>query len=248
MSPGWAATATRALVDPVLAVVFPSWCAACGVPLGRPTRSPLCEACWRLPRHRGSVCGCGLALPTAVSLPCGRCRRGLTPFEAGASLGPYEAGLRALVHELKYHGRRRLAERLAELMLDEASVRRLFEGDPVVVPVPLHPRRRALRGFNQAELLARALARGACVRLEPTVLVKLRETPPQAGLSAARRRRNVAGTYVARRRAAIERRTVVLVDDVFTTGATARACARALRAAGAAEVRILTVARVGWAE
>lgn len=244
MSPGWTAAAARSVVEPVLAAVFPTWCAACGTPLDRPLRAPLCEACWRLPSHHGPSCACGFVLPQAQQPPCGRCRRGLNPFAAGASLGPYEAGLRALVHELKYHGRRRIAELLAERMVEERSVRRLFEGDPVVVPVPLHPRRQAQRGFNQAELLARALARRAGAVLEPAALVKLRETAPQAGLSAAARRRNVTGAYFPRRRAGLEGRTVLLVDDVFTTGATARACTRALRQAGAREVRVLSVARV----
>jgi len=244
MSLAWTATATRLAFDPVLAVVFPSWCAACGAPLGRPTRAPLCEGCWVLPRHGGPVCGCGFVLPARAEAPCGRCRRGLTPFEAGASLGPYEAGLRILVHELKYHGRRRVAARLAERMLAEASVQRLLAGDPLIVPVPLHPRRRRVRGFNQAELIARALARGAGLTLEAGALVRQHDTPPQAGLSAAQRRRNVRGAFAARPRPSIARRPVVLIDDVFTTGATARACAAALRDQGATEVRVLTAARV----
>jgi ComF family protein len=242
MSLAWGATAMQLVLDPVLAVVFPSWCAACGAPLGRPTRAPLCEGCWVLPRHRGPVCRCGFALPAGAEAPCGRCRRGLTPFEAGASLGPYEAGLRTLVHELKYRGRRRIADRLAALMLAEASVERLLEGRPLLVPVPLHPRRLRARGFNQAELIARAIARGAGLALESRALVRRHDTPPQAGLSAVQRRRNVRGAFAAP--LPIAARPVVLVDDVFTTGATARACAAALREQGATEVRVVTAARV----
>jgi len=244
MSLAWTSAAKQLLVEPVLAVVFPSWCAACGEPLARPTQAPLCGRCWQLPRHAGPVCACGLPLPAALEPPCGRCRRGLSPFAAGASLGPYEGGLRSLVHELKYRGRRSIAERLARRMLLEPAIRVLLDDGPVLVPVPAHRRRRAERGFNQAELLARALALGAGLPLEARSLVKLRDTPPQAGLSAAQRRRNVRGAYLASRGSGIAGRAVVLVDDVFTTGATARACAVTLRAAGAAEVRVLTVARV----
>jgi len=110
--------------------------------------------------------------------------------------------------------------------------------------VPLHPRRRRERGFNQAELLARALAARLTRECEPAALVRRRETRPQAGLTAAARRRNVAGAFAVRRQARVAGRLVVLVDDVVTTGATVAACAHALRAAGAREVRLVSAARV----
>ena len=240
-----AATDTaRRLVEPVLAVVFPSRCPACSLALAHPTRGPLCEACWAaLPRHRGRLCGCGLPLPPALVL-CGRCRRGRQTFAAWASLGPYEGGLRSVIHELKYRGKRRVAGRLAEALLAEPGARELLRGSDVVVPVPLHPRRRRERGFNQAEVLAGELARRVGRPCAPLALVRRKDTPPQAGLSAAARRRNVAGAFAVRRHAQVSGRVVVLVDDVLTTGATAHACARALLAAGASEVRLLAVARV----
>jgi ComF family protein len=179
-----------------------------------------------------------------VSGPCGRCRRGLSAFTAGASFGPFEGSLRLLVHELKYRGRRRVATRLASMLLEDPAVRRLLSPGAELVPVPLHPRRRRERGFNQAELLAAALASGSGLVLAPGVLVRRKDTAPQSGLSSAARRRNVAGAFAVRQRPRVVGRTLVLVDDVSTTGATAAACARALRQAGASEVRLVTVARV----
>ncbi|HSD65146.1 MAG TPA: ComF family protein [Vicinamibacteria bacterium] len=239
-----ASAVARNLVDPVLAVVFPSACPACGRLLARPGRGPLCEPCWAaLPRHRGVACRCGLPLAPGLSA-CSRCRRARSPLAAGASLGPYEGSLRVVLHALKYGGRRRAAGRLAEALLEEPAVRALVATGDVLVPVPLHPRRLRERGFNQSALLAREIARRAGKAACPDALVRRVDTAPQAGLSAAQRRRNVRHAFAVRRKASVARRTVILVDDVLTTGATALACARQLEEAGAHEVRLLTVARV----
>jgi ComF family protein len=236
---------SRLLLDPVLAALFPSRCAACAASLARPTRGPLCEDCWAaLPRHRGPQCGCGFPLQRGADAPCGRCRRSLSAVGRGYSLGPYQGSLRVLLHELKYHGRRRIADRLAELICEDPAARTLLSARAVIVPVPLHPRRRSERGFNQSELLAAALARRAGFPLHARALVRRKDTPPQTGLSAAARRRNVAGAFAVREHPCVHGRTILLVDDVLTTGATARACAGALRAAGAAAVDLMTVARV----
>jgi len=236
---------SRLLLDPLLAALFPSCCAACGVSLSRPTRGPLCDACWgALPRHRGPLCGCGFPLPPGLAGPCGRCRRALSPLARGYSLGPYQGSLRLLLHELKYRGRRRIADRLAELICADPAARPFLDARAVLVPVPLHPRRLAERGFNQSELLAAAIARRAGFSVHARALVRRKDTAPQTGLSAAERRRNVAGAFAVRERPRVHESTVVLVDDVLTTGATARACADALRAAGAATVELVTVARV----
>jgi ComF family protein len=147
-----------------------------------------------------------------------------------------------LVHELKYRGRRRSAGRAARLLFDSEPARQVLAGASVLVPVPLHPRRLRQRGFNQSQLLARALGRLAGLPVADALARRV-ETATQTGLSAAARRRNVEGAFRAVRPAAVGGRVVVLVDDVLTTGATARACARALRDAGASAVRLLTLAR-----
>lgn len=231
------------LVEPLLAVVFPSACPSCGALLAHHTRGPLCEPCWAaLPRHRNPSCRCGLPLLPGRAV-CARCRHGRQPLAAGASLGPYEGSLRVLLHELKYAGRRRAASRLATLLLEDAAVRQLLATSDVLVPVPLHPKRLRERGFNQSALIALALSRRCGTPCAPDALVRRRETRPQAGLGPAARRRNVREAFAVRRRSCVDRRVVTVVDDVLTTGATGQACAQALLAGGAREVRLLTAAR-----
>jgi ComF family protein len=129
-------------------------------------------------------------------------------------------------------------------MASAPECRHVLGAPAVLVPVPLHPRRLRERGFNQSELLAHALGRRSGLVVAPDALVRRKETPPQTGLTASARRSNVSGAFAVRRRSQVAGRVVVLVDDVVTTGATARACAAALRAAGTTEVRLVTAARV----
>ena len=153
-------------------------------------------------------------------------------------MGSYDGTLRAIIHALKYEGRRSLAQPLAALIRARGSD--LLAGADAAVPVPLHASRRRERGFNQAHDLARHLD------LEVVgALCRTRATPTQTGLPAAQRHRNVRGAFeVTRQARRLRGRVVVLVDDVSTTGATLEACARALKGAGVAEVRALTAARV----
>jgi ComF family protein len=173
---------------------------------------------------------------------CARCRRIAGLVDAARSAGLYEGTLRDIIHAFKYDGRRGLAAPLAAMM--RAAGREMLAGADAVVPVPLHPWRRLRRGFNQADDLARHLG--------PPVLRALwrtHATVPQTGLSSAARRRNLRGAFALsrlmtgrQRRAGVEGRVIVLVDDVRTTGATLEACAAALKRAGAKQIRALTAA------
>ena len=173
---------------------------------------------------------------------CATCRRRPPAFDRGAVACDYQGELRAIIHAFKYDGRRSLAQPLGRLLRDAG--RAVLTGADLVVPVPLHPWKRLQRGFNQSADLAQRLDLPVCC-----VLCRSRATLPQAGLTPGQRRRNVAGAFALAPwpwpspRAAIAGRTLVLVDDVMTTGATLDACARLLKRAGAREVRTLTLAR-----
>jgi ComF family protein len=233
----------RAAVDALIAVLVAPACAACGEPHGEPTRGAVCPACWAaiVPFSPPLCERCGDPLPSwrPISVGegrCPRCRRRAGAVTLTRAIGEYDGALRAVVHALKYGGRRQVAHNLGRLM-------RLYGGDvlsgaDLVIPVPLHRRKRRARGFNQAELLARAVGM-RCERL----LRRTRNTPSQTDLPAGRRHANVRGAFRLTRGADVRGLCVVVVDDVCTTGATLEACARVLRAAGAAEVRALTAAR-----
>ncbi|MEO8257398.1 MAG: ComF family protein [Acidobacteriota bacterium] len=230
------------IVDALVAVVLAPACAACGQPLDHPTGGPVCAGCWQsiLPLTPPLCDRCGDPLPGWRDTRdwCARCRRGRPSIDRARAIGAYDGALRAIVHAFKYDGRRSLARGLAALMHRRAAG--LLVGVSYVVPVPLHPSRRRQRGFNQAADLARYL--DLPVR---HALRRVRATPTQTGLPAARRHRNVRDAFAATRAArGLDGAVVVLVDDVSTTGATLEACARALKAAGAGEVRALTAARV----
>ena len=235
----------RGVADAPLSVLLAPSCAACGQLLEHPTSGPVCDSCWRsiLPLTPPLCDRCGDPLPTwrAISIPlarCPRCRRGSRHVDRARAVGGDDGALRALVHALKYEGRRSLARPLAALMRIRGAD--MLTGADWAVPVPLHPSRRRERGFNQAADLARHL--GVPVR---RALRRHRATRTQTGLPAARRHGNVRGAFaLARGREGLEGSVVVLIDDVSTTGATLDACARVLKEAGVREVRALTAARV----
>jgi ComF family protein len=207
----------RHTLNAILSAILAPPCAVCGRVLDAPLDSAVCEGCWET------------IIPDTSSFT-------LRTIASAQALGAYDGTLRDLLHALKYGGRRSIAPRLSAMMATEG--RDVLAGADLVVPVPLHWRRRRERGFNQSEDLPRHLGVPAV-----QVLRRVKATRPQVDLPAGARRDNVRDAFAMRR--AIQRKSViVLVDDVATTGATLEACARVLKAAGAAEIRALTAARV----
>lgn len=177
---------------------------------------------------------------------CAACASGDGPrhLDAARSCGVYEGALRNAVLALKFRGQRRAAQPLGALLASEAA--RAGWRPDVVVPVPLHRARRRARGYNQAELLARACARRLGIPCASALIVRSRATRPQVGLAVADRRANVTGAFALTRPSDLARligKRILLVDDVLTTGSTLDAAAEALRAAEPAAVWGLAVAR-----
>ncbi|MBZ5570790.1 MAG: ComF family protein [Acidobacteriia bacterium] len=247
----------------LFATLFPSDCRLCGNPLLNISRLPVCDECVAAihPICEGvcAICGERLAAPYAFAensgeARCGLCRRLEPPFVKAAAYGSYEGGLRELIHLLKYDQVQPAASVLGRMLAEAiADLQPLFGDGPVlVVPVPLHARKLRQRGFNQAEVTARAaLKQGSLqgnLELASGVLERRRETQSQIGLSRHQRRENMRGAFAVTRREKIEGHEILVVDDVFTTGTTVSECARVLQRAGASKVFVATVARTLKAE
>lgn len=253
-----------------LDLVFPALCPVCEAALGAGRRDPLCGACWiaitRLGLPWCDVCGAapvtnappptGAMPPTRATPPtvatrdepppcvartCATCATFPPSYDYARSAAVYEGGLRDALHAFKFGGRRALAGPLGDLAFEQC-VGSLPGGIDALIPVPLGRERERERGFNQATLLAQRIGRRLAVPTRVGWLVRTRATRPQSDLSAAERRANVRGAFRAGE--PVAGRHALLVDDILTTGATLDACARALSAAGACRVGVLTVARV----
>ena len=231
----------------VIRVLFEPECAGCHQVLDQPLRRAVCDTCWNsIERIREPFCRvCGDEIDgVALEDLCGRCAHARPAFSMARSAGHYEGALREVIHAFKFEGRRLLAESLGTLL--PAAGSEVLDGAHAVVPVPLHPLRSLRRGFNQADDLARQLKLPVW-----RILRRRRHGPPQASLQAGARRSNLTAhygpslvTYLPKPlRREVAGATLVLIDDVMTTGATLEGCARVLREAGAVDVRALTVAR-----
>lgn len=236
-----------ALAKLVELLLYPSFCRLCSEPLDEPGERVVCRACLgRLEARGGPACSvCGRFFEGAGGdHVCARCLDMPPAFSLHRSCGAYGGALKDVILLFKYRKYAPLSRPLAAFAFEcTGGEPALWGGADLLVPVPLHPARRRERGFNQSRLLARDLAGLRGSRVLEGCLVKTRNVPPQAGLRAGERETNVKGAYEVKRARRVAGKTLILVDDVSTTGATVRECARVLVEAGAKEVRVLTLAR-----
>ena len=239
------AAIARAALKPLLDFALPPRCPGCGAVTDEPHR--FCLGCWTKLVFLGSPCcaRCGLPFDYGADeeLLCGRCIADPPAFARMRAAVAYDDIPRKVALKLKYGGRPGVAETMARLMARHLDG---LADDALVAPVPLHRWRIWRRGYNQAALLAAALARRGGFEARLDLVERVKATPPLKGMGPKERRETVRGAFrvAGRHKAALKGRPVLLVDDVYTSGATADGCARVLRRAGAAEVSVLCWARV----
>jgi ComF family protein len=235
--------------DSALTLVYPQPCAVCDRSVESRHDGVVCAQCWDatpLCHEADTLCWkCGALSRASVDddkrrgVRCRRCDA--DDYSAARACGPYEGGLRASILQLKQQPH--VARRLIGLLRD-VQLREPLNGTELIVPVPLHPSRERERGFNQALVLAREVARVSNLPLEEHSLIRCLHTPMhRAGMDAKARRDSVDGAFAVRHADLITGKRVLLIDDVFTTGATVSACAEALKQSGAEGVFVLTIAR-----
>jgi ComF family protein len=250
-------------VDDLVTTVFPTDCRACGGPLLRAGFSPVCDQCIdSVQKQSMTLCGrCGEALDMegvrfagqfpVEGLLCSPCRMAPPEFERAVAYAVYQGELREMVHLLKYERMSAVARPLGRMLARAIEMIEAETGkDLLVVAVPLFPSKERERGYNQAVLLSDA-ALAELKKSRPEwrlqaahgVIRRVKDTRSQFELTPKGRRRNLQGAFAVADGLALKGREVLLVDDIYTTGATARACSRILRQAGASKVWVATVSR-----
>jgi len=228
------------MLSKILNILFPEICPVCKKPSREHKTAPICPECWQtIHIYKGPSCQrCGKPLVSDVSITCGGCLEDEPFFKYARSAGLYEGALREAINIFKYYRVKRLSKPLSEIMLKIADPL----GIDIVIPVPLSKKRLREREFNQSALLAKHLADYTNTKLVADCLIKIKETRSQVGLSAKERQVNVRGAFGIINEDLINGKNIILVDDVFTTGATIRECSKLLKRKGARNIYVLTLA------
>lgn len=230
----------HALISGLINSIYPSACPICENPPDDLSHAPICSSCWsQIKRYDGPSCSiCALPFASEYSRICGSCLKKSPPFSLTIHYGLYEGVLAEAISIFKFQGIRRLAQPLGRLLLSLD-----IPLTDAIVPVPLTIKGLRRRGFNQSLLIARLIAQKMRVPLFMNTLFKIRETPPQIGLSARERKSNLKNAFTVA--GDIKDKRILLIDDVMTTGATITECSRVLLKAGAKEILVITLARAG---
>lgn len=228
-------------------MAFPSFCKLCSRLLVQDKENGICSSCLQKIKPASSSCciRCGRFFPSDVaSHICIRCLEKEPPFSVHRSCGVYREILRDIILIFKYHGYRSLGKPLALFCLAVlGEENRLWTDLDMIIPIPLHSKRKRQRGFNQARILAKTIAKEKKLVMECRSVIRIKYGPPQSTLDARKRALNLRGAFRVKKKKLIQHKKILLVDDVFTTGATLNEISRTLHKAGAEEIRALSIAQ-----
>src|SRR4051812_27922817 len=241
------ASSFKKFVDTAIGFIYPNACQLCGAQRATSNEGFVCSRCWQQVRFiKPPFCKrCGLPYRGALTteFECTNCREMKLHFRSARSAVSASGAVLEVLHRYKYKRALWFEPFLADLLIREALPELRGEKWDLIVPVPLHPAKKRQREFNQAERLATFLSAAAAIPMDTTILKRVSWTETQTKLSREKRAQNMRNAFTMRKRRKLNGERILLFDDVFTTGATTNACAAVLRAAGAGEVGIWTVAR-----
>lgn len=229
-----------AVASQLLNSIYPSICPLCNNFSDSFKHSPICTTCWlKIKRYSGPSCRiCAVPLVSVYSTVCKECLTNAPSFSVVLNYGIYSDALAEAINLMKFSGLRRLANPMGKLFLNLEMPE--CNG---IIPVPLSKHALRERGFNQSLLMARVISKKLKIPLYMDMLLKIKDTSPQVGLNAKERMKNLRRAFKTSGK--INNLRLLLLDDVMTTGATARECSKTLMSAGAKEVIVITLARAG---
>ncbi|MDD2620902.1 MAG: ComF family protein [Syntrophomonadaceae bacterium] len=232
------------MLDIIMDILFPqNVCCICREPGRFGSRHPWCEHCqgeMNIMQSSLPVCThCGKYLETGAGL-CKDCQQMPPQFNIARAVGPYEEPYRIAVKVLKFLGRKYLAQKMGEMMVEVLKNEPDFWPIDIIIPVPISPGNLKQRGFNQTELLAAQISRKLRIPMDINTLTRIKETPSQRELTKEEREKNLLCAFEIKEKRKIYRKNILLVDDVYTTGSTIRECTRVLLEAGGNRVSVIT--------
>jgi ComF family protein len=232
------------LLDGIKDLLFPAHCQGCDRQLDQNCLPLLCSSCLaRLSPIISPLCPCcGTPFPAGKDHLCGACLQNNFAFNRARSIFLYQEPIRSLLVQFKFSGKLSRLDTLA-ILAEQTATTSLFEEPDLILPVPLHIKRLRSRGFNQSLLIARSCFPEWRRKIKTDLLIRHQATTPQTSLSGRARRNNLQGAFRVCRPGDIADKNLLLVDDVFTTGATLHECAKMLHRAGAEKIEAFTMAR-----
>lgn len=230
------------LYNNLLDFLFPSYCEICAQKLQG--EKYICQKCLKKVKYiNANTCSlCGKELTLQVEALCKDCKDTKRYFKEARAIGRYEGVLKDYLHLLKYYHKPYLEILFPDIIKDYAKWIKDYQFD-YIIPIPLHPKRLRERGYNQAELLAKYLSKAYKIKFYKNNLKRKKETLPQVGLNEKERLRNVKNSFIVKHKERVKDKNILLIDDVYTTGATVNECSKELKESGAKKVVVLTLAR-----